>query len=62
MRVYYVYTCFWHPLYTYTVSNDNKTNSLRQVVKLFAEAIKYSSNLDTTSLFHYRQREAGRQG
>ncbi|KAK3569454.1 hypothetical protein QTP86_030422, partial [Hemibagrus guttatus] len=25
-----------------------------QVVKLFAEAIKYSSTLDTTSLFHYR--------
>ncbi|XP_026768709.3 carbamoyl-phosphate synthase [ammonia], mitochondrial [Pangasianodon hypophthalmus] len=33
-----------------------------QVVKLFAEAIKYSSKLDTTSLFHYRQREAGQQG
>ncbi|XP_017326054.1 carbamoyl-phosphate synthase [ammonia], mitochondrial isoform X1 [Ictalurus punctatus] len=30
-----------------------------QVVKLFAEAIKYSSELDTTSLFHYRQREVG---
>ncbi|XP_051564917.1 carbamoyl-phosphate synthase [ammonia], mitochondrial isoform X1 [Myxocyprinus asiaticus] len=28
-----------------------------QVVKLFAEAIKYSSDLDATSLFHYRQRE-----
>uniref|UniRef100_A0A6Q2XP53 Carbamoyl phosphate synthase arginine-specific large chain n=1 Tax=Esox lucius TaxID=8010 RepID=A0A6Q2XP53_ESOLU len=25
-----------------------------QVVKLFAEAIKYASELDTTSLFHYR--------
>ncbi|KAL0963732.1 hypothetical protein UPYG_G00310170 [Umbra pygmaea] len=31
-----------------------------QVVKLFAEAIKYSSELDTSSLFHYRQKEAGR--
>uniref|UniRef100_A0A6Q2X3Y3 Carbamoyl-phosphate synthase 1, mitochondrial n=1 Tax=Esox lucius TaxID=8010 RepID=A0A6Q2X3Y3_ESOLU len=28
-----------------------------QVVKLFAEAIKYASELDTTSLFHYRQRD-----
>ncbi|KAI2660811.1 Carbamoyl-phosphate synthase [ammonia], mitochondrial [Labeo rohita] len=28
-----------------------------QVVKLFAEAIRYSSDLDATSLFHYRQRE-----
>lgn len=28
-----------------------------QVVKLFAEAIRYSSELDATSLFHYRQRE-----
>uniref|UniRef100_A0A672MNH5 Carbamoyl-phosphate synthase 1 n=1 Tax=Sinocyclocheilus grahami TaxID=75366 RepID=A0A672MNH5_SINGR len=26
-----------------------------QVVKLFAEAIRYSSDLDATSLFHYRQ-------
>ncbi|XP_060733101.1 carbamoyl-phosphate synthase [ammonia], mitochondrial [Tachysurus vachellii] len=33
-----------------------------QVVKLFAEAIKYSSKLDTTSLFHYRQQEAGQRG
>uniref|UniRef100_A0A8C7HRU6 Carbamoyl-phosphate synthase 1 n=1 Tax=Oncorhynchus kisutch TaxID=8019 RepID=A0A8C7HRU6_ONCKI len=32
-----------------------------QVVKLFAEAIKYASELDTTSLFHYRQRDAARQ-
>ncbi|XP_076858406.1 carbamoyl-phosphate synthase [ammonia], mitochondrial [Brachyhypopomus gauderio] len=32
-----------------------------QVVKLFAEAIKYSTELDTSSLFHYRQREAGQQ-
>ncbi|XP_041700635.1 carbamoyl-phosphate synthase [ammonia], mitochondrial [Coregonus clupeaformis] len=32
-----------------------------QVVKLFAEAIKYASELDTTSLFHYRQRDADRQ-
>uniref|UniRef100_A0A6Q2ZAB1 Carbamoyl-phosphate synthase [ammonia], mitochondrial n=1 Tax=Esox lucius TaxID=8010 RepID=A0A6Q2ZAB1_ESOLU len=31
-----------------------------QVVKLFAEAIKYASELDTTSLFHYRQRDADR--
>ncbi|KAL4616618.1 carbamoyl-phosphate synthase ammonia, mitochondrial isoform X1 [Arapaima gigas] len=29
-----------------------------QVVKLFAEAIKHSRELDTTSLFHYRQRNA----
>uniref|UniRef100_A0A4W4GPP6 Carbamoyl-phosphate synthase [ammonia], mitochondrial n=1 Tax=Electrophorus electricus TaxID=8005 RepID=A0A4W4GPP6_ELEEL len=28
-----------------------------QVVKLFAEAVKHSSELDTTSLFHYRQLE-----
>uniref|UniRef100_A0A671T7F9 Carbamoyl-phosphate synthase [ammonia], mitochondrial n=1 Tax=Sinocyclocheilus anshuiensis TaxID=1608454 RepID=A0A671T7F9_9TELE len=28
-----------------------------EVVKLFAEAIRYSSDLDATSLFHYRQRE-----
>ncbi|KAG1937652.1 carbamoyl-phosphate synthase [ammonia], mitochondrial [Pimephales promelas] len=28
-----------------------------QVVKLFAEAIRYSSDLDATSLFHYRQRD-----
>ncbi|KAG7330823.1 hypothetical protein KOW79_004792 [Hemibagrus wyckioides] len=33
-----------------------------QVVKLFAKAIKYSSKLDTTSLFHYRQQEVGQQG
>uniref|UniRef100_A0A8C7SCR7 Carbamoyl-phosphate synthase [ammonia], mitochondrial n=1 Tax=Oncorhynchus mykiss TaxID=8022 RepID=A0A8C7SCR7_ONCMY len=32
-----------------------------QVVKLFAEAIKYASELDTTSLFHYRQRDADHQ-
>uniref|UniRef100_A0A8C6P7L3 Carbamoyl-phosphate synthase 1 n=1 Tax=Nothobranchius furzeri TaxID=105023 RepID=A0A8C6P7L3_NOTFU len=28
-----------------------------QVVKLFAEAIRYAGELDTTSLFHYRQKE-----
>uniref|UniRef100_A0A7N8Y7W3 carbamoyl-phosphate synthase (ammonia) n=1 Tax=Mastacembelus armatus TaxID=205130 RepID=A0A7N8Y7W3_9TELE len=28
-----------------------------QVVKLFAEAIRYKGELDTTSLFHYRQKE-----
>ncbi|KAF7709169.1 carbamoyl-phosphate synthase [ammonia], mitochondrial [Silurus meridionalis] len=33
-----------------------------QVVKLFAKAIKHSSKLDTTSLFHYRQWDAGQQG
>ncbi|KAI4874574.1 hypothetical protein NFI96_016353 [Prochilodus magdalenae] len=33
-----------------------------QVIKLFVEAIKYSSELDTTSLFHYRQRDIGQQG
>ncbi|XP_036433524.1 carbamoyl-phosphate synthase [ammonia], mitochondrial [Colossoma macropomum] len=33
-----------------------------QVIKLFVEAIKYSSELDTTSLFHYRQRDSGQQG
>ncbi|KAG5851721.1 hypothetical protein ANANG_G00054760 [Anguilla anguilla] len=33
-----------------------------QVAKLFAEAIKYSKTLDTTSLFHYRQRDASQQG
>ncbi|XP_051259878.1 carbamoyl-phosphate synthase [ammonia], mitochondrial [Dicentrarchus labrax] len=38
-----------------------------QVVKLFAEAIRYAGELDTTSLFHYRQkenqhREASQQG
>uniref|UniRef100_A0A8B9KKM4 carbamoyl-phosphate synthase (ammonia) n=1 Tax=Astyanax mexicanus TaxID=7994 RepID=A0A8B9KKM4_ASTMX len=33
-----------------------------QVVKLFVEAIKYSSELDTTSLFHYRQRENEQKG
>ncbi|XP_072541100.1 carbamoyl-phosphate synthase [ammonia], mitochondrial [Salminus brasiliensis] len=33
-----------------------------QVVKLFVEAIKYSTELDTTSLFHYRQRENDQQG
>ncbi|XP_075463310.1 carbamoyl-phosphate synthase [ammonia], mitochondrial isoform X2 [Ascaphus truei] len=31
-----------------------------QVVKLFAEAIKYSGDLDTKSLFHYRQFGAGK--
>ncbi|XP_060784979.1 carbamoyl-phosphate synthase [ammonia], mitochondrial [Neoarius graeffei] len=33
-----------------------------QVVKLFAEAIKHSSKLDTTSLFHYREQEVGQRG
>ncbi|TTA11851.1 Carbamoyl-phosphate synthase [ammonia], mitochondrial [Bagarius yarrelli] len=32
-----------------------------QVVKLFAEAIKYSSKLDTSSLFHYRQQDPGQR-
>uniref|UniRef100_A0A8C9SLT0 Carbamoyl-phosphate synthase 1 n=1 Tax=Scleropages formosus TaxID=113540 RepID=A0A8C9SLT0_SCLFO len=32
-----------------------------QVVKLFAEAIKHTSELDTTSLFHYRQRDIQQQ-
>ncbi|KAL2081572.1 hypothetical protein ACEWY4_023425 [Coilia grayii] len=32
-----------------------------QVVKLFAEAVKYASDLDTTSLFHYRQRNVTKQ-
>lgn len=27
-----------------------------QVVKLFAEAIRHTGELDTTSLFHYRQK------
>ncbi|XP_061579722.1 carbamoyl-phosphate synthase [ammonia], mitochondrial isoform X2 [Cololabis saira] len=31
-----------------------------QVVKLFAEAILYAGELDTTSLFHYRQKEKER--
>ncbi|XP_076026164.1 carbamoyl-phosphate synthase [ammonia], mitochondrial [Genypterus blacodes] len=29
-----------------------------QVVKLFAEAVRYAGELDTTSLFHYRQKES----
>ncbi|XP_031714598.1 carbamoyl-phosphate synthase [ammonia], mitochondrial [Anarrhichthys ocellatus] len=33
-----------------------------QVVKLFAEAISHAGNLDTTSLFHYRQKERQRRG
>ncbi|KAJ8282992.1 hypothetical protein COCON_G00055110 [Conger conger] len=33
-----------------------------QVVKLFAEAVKYSGSLDSTSLFHYRPRDATQQG
>ncbi|XP_015213760.2 carbamoyl-phosphate synthase [ammonia], mitochondrial isoform X2 [Lepisosteus oculatus] len=32
-----------------------------QVVKLFAEAIKHCSELDATSLFHYRQRDVSKQ-
>uniref|UniRef100_A0A8C1G0X4 Carbamoyl-phosphate synthase [ammonia], mitochondrial n=1 Tax=Cyprinus carpio TaxID=7962 RepID=A0A8C1G0X4_CYPCA len=32
-----------------------------QVVKLFAEAIRYSSDLDATSLFHYRQLDRAQQ-
>ncbi|XP_029968406.1 carbamoyl-phosphate synthase [ammonia], mitochondrial [Salarias fasciatus] len=32
-----------------------------QVVKLFAEAVRYAGELDTTSLFHYRQKESHRQ-
>lgn len=33
-----------------------------QVVKLFAEAISYAGELDSTSLFHYRQRESQQSG
>uniref|UniRef100_A0A7N6AC71 carbamoyl-phosphate synthase (ammonia) n=1 Tax=Anabas testudineus TaxID=64144 RepID=A0A7N6AC71_ANATE len=33
-----------------------------QVVKLFAEAIRYAGELDTTSLFHYRQKESQQRG
>ncbi|XP_075960179.1 carbamoyl-phosphate synthase [ammonia], mitochondrial [Anarhichas minor] len=33
-----------------------------QVVKLFAEAISHAGNLDTTSLFHYRQKDRQRRG
>ncbi|XP_060945181.1 carbamoyl-phosphate synthase [ammonia], mitochondrial isoform X2 [Limanda limanda] len=33
-----------------------------QVVKLFAEAIHYAGELDSTSLFHYRQKEAKERG
>ncbi|KAE8299438.1 Carbamoyl-phosphate synthase [ammonia], mitochondrial [Larimichthys crocea] len=33
-----------------------------QVVKLFAEAIRYAGELDTTSLFHYRQKESNERG
>uniref|UniRef100_A0A3B3XLN4 Carbamoyl-phosphate synthase [ammonia], mitochondrial n=1 Tax=Poecilia mexicana TaxID=48701 RepID=A0A3B3XLN4_9TELE len=33
-----------------------------QVVKLFAEAIRYAGDLDTTSLFHYRQKESQPKG
>nr|AAD43968.1 carbamoyl-phosphate synthetase III [Oreochromis grahami] len=33
-----------------------------QVVKLFAEAIHYAAQLDTTSLFHYRQKESQQRG
>uniref|UniRef100_A0A668AUP8 Carbamoyl-phosphate synthase [ammonia], mitochondrial n=1 Tax=Myripristis murdjan TaxID=586833 RepID=A0A668AUP8_9TELE len=33
-----------------------------QVVKLFAEAIRYAGELDTTSLFHYRQKESQHRG
>lgn len=29
-----------------------------QVVKLFAEANHYAGELDTTSLFHYRQKDS----
>ncbi|MBN3324266.1 CPSM synthase, partial [Atractosteus spatula] len=32
-----------------------------QVVKLFAEAIKHCSELDATSLFHYRQHDVSKQ-
>ncbi|XP_015235429.1 PREDICTED: carbamoyl-phosphate synthase [ammonia], mitochondrial [Cyprinodon variegatus] len=32
-----------------------------QVVKLFAEAIGYAGDLDTTSLFHYRQKKGQRK-
>ncbi|MEQ2251922.1 hypothetical protein ILYODFUR_016216, partial [Ilyodon furcidens] len=32
------------------------------VVKLFAEAICYAGDLDTTSLFHYRQKESQPKG
>ncbi|XP_034430346.1 carbamoyl-phosphate synthase [ammonia], mitochondrial isoform X2 [Hippoglossus hippoglossus] len=33
-----------------------------QVVKLFAEAIHYAGELDSTSLFHYRQKEGKQRG
>uniref|UniRef100_A0A4W6F6V4 carbamoyl-phosphate synthase (ammonia) n=1 Tax=Lates calcarifer TaxID=8187 RepID=A0A4W6F6V4_LATCA len=33
-----------------------------QVVKLFVEAIHYAGELDTTSLFHYRQKESQQRG
>ncbi|KAK2839656.1 hypothetical protein Q5P01_013396 [Channa striata] len=33
-----------------------------QVVKLFAEAVRYAGELDTTSLFHYRQKEGQHKG
>ncbi|KAF3694976.1 Carbamoyl-phosphate synthase [ammonia], mitochondrial [Channa argus] len=33
-----------------------------QVMKLFAEAIRYAGELDTTSLFHYRQKEGEHRG
>ncbi|XP_054471168.1 carbamoyl-phosphate synthase [ammonia], mitochondrial [Anoplopoma fimbria] len=33
-----------------------------QVVKLFAEAIGHASKLDTTSLFHYREKERQQRG
>ncbi|XP_068428225.1 carbamoyl-phosphate synthase [ammonia], mitochondrial [Clinocottus analis] len=33
-----------------------------QVVKLFAEAIHHAGKLDTTSLFHYRQKERQQKG
>ncbi|XP_028847155.1 carbamoyl-phosphate synthase [ammonia], mitochondrial isoform X1 [Denticeps clupeoides] len=33
-----------------------------QVVKLFAEAIKYATELDSTSLFHYRRQDAAKHG
>ncbi|KAG7501491.1 carbamoyl-phosphate synthase [ammonia], mitochondrial [Solea senegalensis] len=33
-----------------------------QVVKLFAEAVRYAGELDTTSLFHYRQKDGEQRG
>lgn len=76
--IYYIYFFFYIFLWFYNTTCWKRANTHThtkrpfltwnyvsfplQVVKLFAEAVKYSSKLDTTSLFHYRKREAEHQG